>query len=121
MRLTLDTNAYTAFCLGEDQVLQLMESADELLVPAVVIGELVSGFVQGSRKQENLDLLDEFLAQPGVLMQPIARREADRFGLLIKALRHAGTPIPTNDIWIAAAALCADAAVLTRDSHFDYV
>ena len=121
MRLTLDTNAYTAFCLGEDQVLQLMESADELLIPAVVIGELVSGFVQGSRKQENLDLLDAFLAQPGVFMQPIARREADRFGLLIKALRQAGTPIPTNDVWIAAAALCADAAVLTRDSHFDSV
>lgn len=121
MRLTVDTNAYTAFCRDEAQVLQLMETADEILIPAVVIGELVSGFVQGSRKQENLDLLDAFLGQPGVILQPIARREADRFGLLIKALRQAGTPIPTNDIWIAAAALCADAAVLTRDSHFNHI
>ncbi|MFP4611575.1 MAG: PIN domain-containing protein [Thiohalophilus sp.] len=98
MKLTLDTTAYTAFCLGEDQVVQLMENADELLIPPVVIGELVSGFVRGSRAQENLDLLDEFLAQPGVLMQPVARCEADRFGLLMNALRHAGTPIPTNDV-----------------------
>lgn len=121
MRLTVDTNAYTAFCRGEELVIRCMEEAEELLIPAIVIGELVSGFVQGSLQRKNLDLLDEFLAQPGVALQPIARREVDRFGLLVKALRQAGTPIPTNDIWIAAAALCADAALLTRDSQFERV
>lgn len=121
MRIAVDTNAYTAFCYGEKQVIRIMETADELLIPAVVVGELVFGFVQGSRQQQNLDLLESFLDQPGVTLQPIARREADRFGLLIKNLRTAETPIPTNDIWIAAAALCADAAILTRDSHFSRI
>ncbi len=121
MRLTIDTNAYVAFCRGQETVVRQMEEAEQLLVPTVVVGELVAGFVQGSRQQENFELLEAFLEQPGVVLQPIGQREAYRFGLLIKALRQDGTPIPANDVWIAAAALCADAVLLTRDAHFAQV
>ena len=121
MRISIDTNAYTAFCRGEAKAIEYMEAAEELLVPAIVIGELISGFVQGSKQQKNMELLDTFLAKPGVVLHSISQREAHRFGLLVKALRQAGTPIPSNDIWIAATALCADAALLSRDNHFQHV
>jgi tRNA(fMet)-specific endonuclease VapC len=45
--------------------------------------------------------------------------EAQTYGLLVKSLRQAGTPVPTNDIWIAATAFSQSAAVITRDSHFE--
>ena len=33
-------------------------------------------------------------------------------------MRNKGTPLPTNDIWIAATAIRAGATVLTFDAHF---
>jgi predicted nucleic acid-binding protein len=48
----------------------------------------------------------------------MGRREAGRFGALVKAMREIGRPIPINDLWIAACALCADARPLTSDTHF---
>ena len=49
------------------------------------------------------------------------RAVAETYGLLVKNLRAAGNPLPTNDIWIAATALSHGAAVLTRDSHFEVI
>lgn len=36
-------------------------------------------------------------------------------------LRRAGTPLPTNDIWIAATAARSGALVLTFDRHFEKI
>jgi tRNA(fMet)-specific endonuclease VapC len=95
-----------------------MESADELLIPATVIGELMAGFHQGTRKDANLKLFEQFLAEPGVSVAVTDRTVAQKYGLLVAGLKAAGTPIPTNDIWIAATALCANACLLTGDRHF---
>jgi predicted nucleic acid-binding protein len=46
---------------------------------------------------------------------------ADRYGRLIKILRKQGTPIPTNDVWIASAALEKGAKLLTFDAHFNNI
>ncbi len=62
--------------------------------------------------------LDAFIAEAGVEVLGIGRREAERYGARVKALRERGRRVPTNDVWIAAAALCADARLLTADSHF---
>ena len=45
----------------------------------------------------------------------------DRFvgswsGRIAAALRRAGTPIPVNDVWIAATAMDSGASVLTGDA-----
>jgi len=37
------------------------------------------------------------------------------------ALRSRGTPIPENDLWIAALAIQHDLTLVTRDSHFRLV
>jgi predicted nucleic acid-binding protein len=118
MRLVLDTNAYVALRRGETGLISLLESADWLGIPTIVIGELVAGFLIGTRSERNLLDLDAFLSEAGVEAMPIGRNEAERYGTLVKALRERGTPIPTNDLWIASSALCADARLVTADAHF---
>jgi predicted nucleic acid-binding protein len=121
VRLVLDTNAYVALMRGERGIADLLESADAIGIPTVVLGELFAGFLIGERAERNLRELDAFMADAGIEVLEIGRREAERYGALVKALRDIGRPIPTNDIWIAATALCADARLLTADSHFSEV
>jgi len=89
-----------------------------VLVPVIVVGELEAAFRSGSRRQANLDLLEEFLGAPFVSVVPVTRAIAARYGSLWADLRRAGTPIGSNDIWIAATALDADADLLTFDGDF---
>ena len=58
---------------------------------------------------------------PGVQVVNIDASVADRYGILVKMLRKMGTPIPANDIWIAAAALETGSRLVTYDSHFDCI
>jgi tRNA(fMet)-specific endonuclease VapC len=118
MRLVLDTNAYVALRRDEGRIRELLESADSLGIPAVALGELSAGFLMGDRAERNLRELDLFLSDAGIEVLPVGRGEAERYGALIKALRERGRPIPTNDVWIAATALCADARLVTADAHF---
>ncbi len=121
MRLVLDTNAYSALMRGDTRVREILEDGEWLGLPSIVIGELTAGFLAGSKAVANLSLLDSFINEAGIEVLALGRREAERYGAVVKALRERGTPIPTNDIWIAAQALVADARVLSRDRRFDLV
>jgi tRNA(fMet)-specific endonuclease VapC len=118
LRLVLDTNAYAAMRRGTGGVLDSLEAADFLGLPSIVLGELYSGFLLGDRAERNIRELDAFLAEAGVEILGIGRRESERYGALLKAMQERGRPIPTNDLWVAACALCADARLLTSDPHF---
>lgn len=98
-----------------------MAGANLVLVPTIVLGELYAGFEMGSRGPENVSALQELLAEPFVRELVATAEVARRYGLLVAALRRAGTPIPTNDVWIAACALDAGARLLTSDEHFTRV
>jgi len=117
----LDTNAYVALKRGNERVAELIRSAEELVFSIVVVGELLFGFRNGTRYERNLDELQQFLSHPAVALLPAGRVTADRFGRVAAALRKAGTPIPTNDIWIAAHAMEAGAELITFDRHFECV
>lgn len=119
MTLVVDTNAYSAFCRGTESVINAFEEADALIVPSIVAGELYSGFLQGNRREANWLEFNTFLSQSGISLQSIGQKEAEKYALLVKNLKEAGTPVPTNDIWIAATALACGAAVITRDIHFN--
>ena len=121
MTVVADTNAYSAFCRNDEAVVSLLENADGVIVPSIVIGELVSGFLQGNQWDRNWTMLTEFLEQPGVRVQDVGIDEAQKYGLLVKNLKQRGTPIPTNDLWIAATALSLGAALVTRDKHFSFI
>jgi tRNA(fMet)-specific endonuclease VapC len=102
-------------------VTAILDRAEWIGVPAIVIGELCAGFAKGSRLQKNLAELDDFLGLPVVETLPVDRRVAEVFGEIVEDLRRKGRPIPVNDIWIAATSFCAGATVLTWDAHFKFI
>jgi len=121
MKLLLDTNAYAALLRGHAGVVRQVRSAEQVLLSAVVAGELLFGFRNGQRYELNRRDLDEFLASPYVALLPVGLVTADRFGRIASALKRKGKPLPTNDIWIAAQAMESGAELLTFDRHFGAV
>jgi predicted nucleic acid-binding protein len=120
-RLVLDTSAYSRFRAGHPTVLDLLAGAEVVMLPVTVLGELEAGFAMGRRALENRATLARFLGEPFVVTLPSTTEVARRYGQIFARLRQAGTPIPTNDIWIAAATIDAGAQLLTFDSHFQQV
>lgn len=119
--VSLDTNAYTALLAGETEVLDVLASADAVLVSVVVLGELYAGFKGGRRERENVQLLEEFLGRPAVRTLDATRATAEVFGVVKDQLKQAGTPIPVNDVWIAAHGLETGSWLVTYDRHFTKV
>lgn len=118
MRLCLDTSAYSHFKRGDPQVVDLIDRADWVGVPVVVLGELAVGFRQGKRRHDNQSALDDFLANPVVDVLPVEQDMTEIYTDIVLDLKKAGTPLPANDIWIAAVAVRHGATVLTYDQHF---
>ncbi len=121
MRVMLDTNAYSGFMRGIPEVVETLAHADEILVPVIVLGELRSGFRAGNREKSNLLELEEFLASPRVAIHTIQEETSIFYAEIFNGLRSRGTPIPTNDLWIAASALETGSILVSRDTHFDLV
>jgi tRNA(fMet)-specific endonuclease VapC len=121
MRILLDTNAYAAWKRGDDATAELVRRAEEILFSAIVAGELNFGFRRGSHTRRNLAELDELLASPFVRFLDVTATTADRFGRIAFDLREKGSPIPTNDIWIAAHAMQTGADLVSFDRHFEAV
>ena len=121
MRLLLDTNAYTALVKGQDDVVAKVRQCETLYFSAIVMGELMFGFRSGNRFEQNLATLNTFLSNPYVRFLPVTQLTADRFGRVATGLKRKGTPIPTNDLWIAAHVFEAGADLVTFDKHFENV
>lgn len=117
-RLCLDTSAYSNFRRGEPRVVEHLDRAEWVGIPSVVVGELWAGFLLGERTGKNISELDEFLDHAAVEILSVDADVAHIYGEIFADLRSKGRPLPTNDIWIAAAAARAGATVLTFDEHF---
>lgn len=118
MRFCLDTSAYSHFKRGDPRVVDLIDRADWLGIPVVVLGELAVGFRQGARRDANEADLERFVANPAVEVLPVTSEVAGFYADIVLDLKRAGTPLPANDIWIAAVAARHGATVLTYDAHF---
>ena len=121
MRVLLDSNAYAQLMRGREQVGRIVRDAEEILLSAVVLGELLYGFRHGSRYERNARALRAFLDNPYVTVVPVGETTADRYSRIAAALRAKGRPIPTNDIWIAAHAMQTGADLVSADRHFEHV
>ncbi len=117
-RLCLDTSAYSNFKRGHGRVTELIDSAEWIGLPAIVVGEC---FILGRRREENSLELEEFMANPVVEELSFDSHIARIYAEIVVDLRSAGTMVPTNDVWIAALAARAGATVLTYDDHFDSI
>ena len=121
MKLLLDTNAYAALMRGSEAVVSRVGRAEHVLLSSVVVGELLYGFRNGTRDEENRAQLDLFLANRFVAFLPVTLTTAERFGLIASALKRKGSPIPSNDIWIAAHALESGSDLISFDEHFSHI
>jgi tRNA(fMet)-specific endonuclease VapC len=120
-KIILDTNAYSAYLSGDKNVLSSLEEADAVFMSVVVLGELFAGFYGGTQFKRNKTYLDAFLEKETVSVVPVSLETAEIFGSIKRKLREAGTPIPINDVWLAAHAFETGAKLVTFDSHFKAV
>jgi len=117
-RTLLDTSAYAAFMRGHEGIKSTLQQAEEIYLNAVVIGELLAGFVRGRHRQKNQTELQTFLSSPRVGVLTLDQETSARYAVILNTLRNAGTPIPTNDIWIAATVMQHSLRILTTDAHY---
>jgi tRNA(fMet)-specific endonuclease VapC len=119
--LILDTSAYAEFKRGEESAIEMMRLADEIVLPAVVLGELLGGFACGDRESRNRTELTEFLDSPRVRLALVDAATASWYGRIYANLRRRGRPIPANDLWIAATALENGLPLFSYDQHLKQV
>ena len=120
-RLLLDTTAYSAMRRGDRRLVEPLAEASEIVLNPVVVGELVYGFVGGRLEEQNRRVLREFLESDRVRVVPVDEETAERYAAIRDYLRKKGTPIPTNDLWIAASAAQHGLKLLCLDRHFKEV
>jgi tRNA(fMet)-specific endonuclease VapC len=121
VKIMLDTSAYVGFKRNAIEAVEIIVKAELIIFSPVVMGELMFGFRNGTRFKENMDDLDRFLKHEVVDLLPIGKITSDRYSRIAVKLRQQGTPIPTNDIWIAAQAMEQGAELITSDQHFDKI
>ncbi|NOT22459.1 MAG: type II toxin-antitoxin system VapC family toxin [Nitrospiraceae bacterium] len=117
-RVLLDTSGYSAFMRGDAVVKEMLQTVDAVYVNSVVLGELRVGFLRGRTRQKNEERLRQFLASSRVSIVAVDDETAERYAVILDALWTAGTPIPTNDIWIASSAMQYGLTVITTDAHY---
>jgi tRNA(fMet)-specific endonuclease VapC len=121
VRVALDTNRLTDLFQGDAELADQLGQCDEVWLPLVVLAEMKAGFLGGTQQSRNEAILRAFLAKPTVGILLPARETAEHYARLFVQLKRAGTPIPDNDLWIAALALEHDLQLITRDQHFEQV
>jgi tRNA(fMet)-specific endonuclease VapC len=117
--ILLDTSVVVAHLRGRIDLQSLATADEPLFLPLVALGELYRGVLKSARPEFNRAKVDEFLQIAAVLSPDVAT--TDIYARIAQALEVKGTPIPENDIWIAAVALECDMPLATRDDHFRQV
>ena len=121
MRLALDTNLYVDFCRGVGEAVERIQQAEPVYLPFVTLAELRAGFLCGTQARQNERILTRFVNSPRVRVLYPDEQTTHHYARLFQQLRQKATPIPTNDIWLAALALQHDLPLFARDAHFDHI
>ena len=119
VRILLDTNRYRDFCDGAPEAVERMRAAELICMAFVTLAELRAGFLTGTAGRPNERTLALFLNRPRVRILWPDEQTTHHYARLFLQLRKQGTPIPTNDIWIAALAVQHDLVLFSRDAHFE--
>lgn len=112
----LDTNIVIALFNGEKGIAEKLDKLKEVFIPSIVAGELYYGAYSSASKIKNLAKINSFTGS--CLILEVDEITASFYGEIKSTLKKKGTPIPENDIWIAALAAQHNLSVITRDSHF---
>ncbi len=117
--MILDTNGLSAVADGDAALEPILRQAVEIAVPVIVLGEYRYGIQQSRDRQRYEQWLAESIRNYRVL--EVDEATASSYATLRSELKKAGTPIPSNDVWIAALCRQHSLSLLSRDRHFDLV
>ena len=118
----LDTNILIDLLDRSDlRVADAVSSLDELLLTPVVIGEYLAGIRPGKNGDKAKAVIENLLDDVNVRFLWMTKATGKRYAEIFQQLKSKGTPIPANDIWIAASAIENDVAILTKDAHFKLI
>ena len=117
--MILDTNALSAIAEGEPGAAKQFARAGRVAIPVIVLGEYRFGIALSRHQPEYERWLEDMVSVCDVL--EVSEGTAIWYAELRGQLKEAGTPIPSNDVWIAALALQHQQPVVSQDEHFDLV
>ena len=117
--MILDTNALSAAADNDPLVIAMLARADEVALPVIVLGEYRYGIALSRNRKRYEDWLDGLITDSSVL--DVTIETTRHYAAINLELRRAGTPIPANDLWIAALCRQHSLPVISRDGHFDLV
>ncbi|MDD3543935.1 MAG: type II toxin-antitoxin system VapC family toxin [Kiritimatiellae bacterium] len=121
MKVLIDTNRYVDFCRSAPDVSDILSRAERIAMPFVSLAELRAVFRCGTLGRRNESTLLRFLSSSRVQVLYPDERTTHSYAGLFAQLRAQGTPIPTNDLWIAALAVQHGLFLCSRDAHFDHL
>ena len=117
----MDTNIYAAFKRNRPDIVELFRNLDYIGLDITVLAELYAGFRGGNKEKKNRKEIETFINSQRVHLLNHDADTSDFYAQIFYQLKKNGTPIPTNDMWIAASAMQNGLAVVTLDSHFGYI
>ena len=120
-KVLIDTSIYSLAMRGDRHVTDALKRIDQIGISAISIGELFSGFKGGNFEEKNKTELNIFLDSPRVMIFPIDVETADFYASILNNLKSKGTPIPTNDIWVAAVAFQNGFKLFSKDQYFNVI
>lgn len=120
-QMLIDTDIYSKALRGDQSVVDILRNQAEIGFSVISIGELLSGFKGGNKQVKNKSELEDFLDSPRVVVYSVDDETAEFYSEVLHNLRTAGTPIPANDIWIAAIAFQHGLKLYSTDAHFQKV
>ncbi|MBU0764230.1 MAG: type II toxin-antitoxin system VapC family toxin [Bacteroidetes bacterium] len=117
--IAVDTNIAIDILNGNEKVISMLDIYSVLCIPVTVCGELLFGAVNSGNSKRNLVKYRGFISNCTILN--INTDVAEQYAVIRKNLKKRGTPIPENDIWIAATCIVYDILLATNDRHFSYI
>ena len=120
-QILIDTNAYAALKTSDVNLVEIIRHVDLIGLNPIILGELLGGFANGHKEQQNRNELGEFIDSARVTLFPIEENTAKYYAMIYANLRKKGAPIPTNDMWIAASALEHGLMLCSYDKHFTQI
>jgi tRNA(fMet)-specific endonuclease VapC len=122
MKLVMDTNIYCDYAEGVPETVEAIAAhGEQIYIPAIVVGELVFGFLKGAQQQLNDRKLRQVISRLKIEIVDVTVDVARKYAIIFLSLQKKGTKIPINDVWIAACCMEIGGTLLTRDKHFKAV
>jgi len=117
--MILDTNGLSAVVEGDPAIEPLLRKAAHIAIPVVVLGEYRYGISHSRDRKRYEEWLAEYL--PAFRSLSVDEQTTIPYAAVRSELKKAGTPIPSNDVWIAALCRQHGLPLVSRDRHFDFV